>query len=70
MQRNNWKYVLIALKAIVERDFQDFVRERDYSDDVTLDVFLQDFEKVYIDDFLYWLDERDFKTILLFCGED
>lgn len=64
------KYVLMVLKAIAERDFQDFVREREYSDDVTLDVFLQDFEKVYIDDFLYWLDERDLKTILLFCGED
>lgn len=64
------KYVLIALKAIAERDFQDFVREREYSDDVTLDVFLQDFEKAYIDDFLYWVDERDLKTILSFCGED
>lgn len=64
------KYVLIALKAIAERDFQDYVREREYSDDVTLDVFLQDFEKVYIDDFLYWVDERDLKTILSFCWEN
>lgn len=64
------KYVLIALKALVERDFQNFVDSRDYSDDVTLNVFLQKFEEVYIDDFLSWLDERDLKTILFFCGED
>jgi len=64
------KYVLMALKAIAERDFQDIANEHDYDDDVTLEVFLQNFEKVYIDDFLYWLDERDLKTILLFCGEN
>jgi hypothetical protein len=64
------KHVLIALKAIAERDFEDIANEHDYDDDVTLEVFLQNFEKVYIDDFLYWLDERDLKTILLFCGEN
>ena len=64
------KNVLIALKALVERDFEDIANEHDYDDDVTLEVFLQNFEKVYIDDFLYWLDERDLKTILSFCGED
>lgn len=64
------KNVLIALKAIAERDFEDIANEHDYDNDVTLEVFLQNFEKVYIDDFVYWLDERDLKAILLFCGED
>lgn len=64
------KYVLIALKAIAERDFQDIANEHDYDDDVTLEVFLQNFEKVYIDDLVIWLDERDLRMILLFCGED
>jgi hypothetical protein len=64
------KYVLIALKSIAERDFQDFIVNHDDLDDVTLEVFLQNFEKVYIYDFVYWFDERDLKTILLFCGED
>lgn len=64
------KNVLIALKAIAERDFEDIANEHDYDDDVTLEVFLQNFEKVYIDDLVYWLDERDLRMILLFCGED
>lgn len=64
------KYVLIALKAIAERDFQNIANEHDYDDDVTLEVFLQNFEKVYIDDFVNWLYERDLRMILLFCGED
>lgn len=64
------KNVLIALKAIAERDFQDFIVNHDELDDVTLEVFLQNFEKVYLYDFVYWFDERDLKTILLFCGED
>lgn len=64
------KYVLIALKAIAEREFEDIANEHDYDDDVTLEVFLQNFEKVYIDELVYWFDERDLKTILLFCGED
>ena len=64
------KYVLIALKSIAERDFQDFIVNHDDLDDVTLEVFLQNFEKVYIYDFVYWFDERDLKTILSFCGED
>lgn len=64
------KYVLIALKAIAERDFQDLVREREYADNLTLKEYFQKFEEVYIEDLLYWLDERDFETILLFCGED
>lgn len=63
------KYVLMALKAIAERDFEDIANEHDY-DDVTLEVFLQNFEKVYIDDLVNWLDERDLRMILLFCGED
>lgn len=64
------KYVLIALKAIAERDFQDLVRERKYSYNLTLKEYFQKFEEFYIEDFLYWLDERDLETILLFCGED
>ena len=64
------KYVLIALKAIAERDFQDLVREREYADDLTLEEYFQKFEEAYIEDLLYWLDERDLKAILLFCGED
>lgn len=64
------KYVLMALKAIAERDFEDIANEHDYDDDVTLEVFLQNFEKVYIDDLVNWLDERDLRMILLFCGED
>ena len=64
------KYVLIALKAIAERDFQDLVREREYADNLTLKEYFQKFEEVYIEDLLYWLDERDLKAILLFCGED
>ena len=64
------KYVLIALKAIAERDFEDIANEHDYDDDVTLEVFLQNFEKVYIDDLVNWLYERDLIMILLFCGED
>lgn len=64
------KYVLMALKAIAERDFEDIANEHDYDDDVTLEVFLQIFEKVYIDDLVIWLDERDLRMILLFCGED
>lgn len=64
------KYVLMALKAIAERDFEDIANEHDYDDDVTLEVFLQIFEKVYIDDLVNWLDERDLRMILLFCGED
>lgn len=64
------KNVLIALKSIAERDFQDFIVNHDELDDVTLEVFLQNFEKVYIYDFVYWFDERDLKTILSFCGED
>lgn len=64
------KYVLMALKAIAERDFEDIANEHDYDDDVTLEVFLQIFEKVYIDDLVNWLDERDLIMILLFCGED
>lgn len=64
------KYVLIALKAIAERDFQDLVREREYADNLTLKEYFQKFEEVYIEDLLYWLDERDLETILLFCGED
>lgn len=64
------KYVLIALKAIAERDFQDLVREREYSDNLTLKEYFQKFEEIYIEDLLYWLDERDLETILLFCGED
>lgn len=51
------------------KDFEDIANEHDYDDDVTLEVFLQNFEKVYIDDLVYWFDERDLKTILLFCGE-
>lgn len=69
-QTTRKKNVLIALKAIAERDFEDIANEHDYDDDVTLEVFLQNFEKVYIDDIVYWLDERDLKAILLFCGED
>lgn len=64
------KYVLIALKAIAERDFQDLVREREYADNLTLKEYFQKFEEVYIEDLLCWLDERDLETILLFCGED
>lgn len=64
------KYVLIALKAIAERDFQDLVREREYADNLTLKEYFQKFEEFYIEDLLYWLDERDLETILLFCGED
>lgn len=64
------KYVLIALKAIAERDFQDLVREREYADNLTLKEYFQKFEEIYIEDLLYWLDERDLETILLFCGED
>lgn len=64
------KYVLIALKAIAERDFQDLVREREYADNLTLKEYFQKFEGFYIEDLLYWLDERDLETILLFCGED
>lgn len=64
------KYVLMALKAIAERDFEDIANEHDYDDDVTLEVFLQIFEKVYIDDLVNWLDERDLRMILLFCVED
>jgi len=64
------KYVLIALKAIAERDFQDLVMEREYADNLTLKEYFQKFEEVYIEDLLYWLDERDLETILLFCGED
>ena len=64
------KYVLIALKAIAERDFQDLVREREYADNLTLKEYFQKFEEVYLEDLLYWLDERDLDTILLFCGED
>lgn len=64
------KYVLMALKAIAERDFEDIANEHDYDDDVTLEVFLQIFEKVYIDDLVNWLDERDLRMILLFCRED
>lgn len=64
------KYVLIALKAIAERDFQDLVREREYADNLTLKEYFQKFEEVYIEDLLYWLDERDLETILLFCGKD
>lgn len=64
------KYVLMTLKAIAERDFEDIANEHDYDDDVTLEVFLQIFEKVYIDDLVNWLDERDLRMILLFCGED
>lgn len=64
------KYVLIALKAIAEHDFQDLVREREYADNLTLKEYFQKFEEVYIEDLLYWLDERDLETILLFCGED
>lgn len=55
------KYVLIALKAIAERE---------YADNLTLKEYFQKFEEVYIEDLLYWLDERDLETILLFCGED
>lgn len=64
------KYVLIALKAIGERDFQVLVREREYADDLTLKEYFQKFEEFYLEDLLSWLDERDLKTILLFCGED
>lgn len=64
------KYVLIALKAIAERDFQDLVREREYADNLTLKEYFQKFEEFYIEDLLYWLDERDLETTLLFCGED
>ena len=64
------KYVLIALKAIAERDFQDLVREREYADNLTLKEYFQKFEEVYIDDLVNWLDERDLRMILLFCGED
>ena len=64
------KYVLIALKAIAERDFQDLVREREYCDNLTLKEYFQKFEEIYLEDLLYWLDERDLETILLFCGEN
>lgn len=67
---HNRKYVLMTLKAIAERDFEDIANEHDYDDDVTLEVFLQIFEKVYIDDLVNWLDERDLRMILLFCVED
>lgn len=64
------KYVLIALKAIAERDFEDIANEHDYDDNLTLDMFWGDVQNGYFEDLVNWLDERDLKTIILFCGED
>ena len=64
------KYVLMALKAIAERDFQDIVNEYDYDNNLTLDMFWEDVQNGYFEDLVNWLNERDLKMILLFCGED
>lgn len=67
---NKRQDVLIALKAIAERDFQNLAKFYRYHRDVTFDVFLQKFETVYINDLLNSLDEQDLRMILLFCGEN
>lgn len=64
------KYVLIALKAIAERDFEDIANENDYDDNLTLDMFWEDVQNGYFEDLVNWLDEQDLRMILLFCGED
>ena len=63
------KYVLIALKAIAERDFEDIANEHDYDDNLTLDMFWEDVQNGYFEDLVNWLDERDLRMILLFCSE-
>lgn len=65
---DNRKDVLIILKAIVKRDFKDIIKSQDYSDELTLEEFLQDLEEKYINDVVSWICERDLKTILMFCG--
>ncbi len=64
------KYVLMALKVIAERDFEDIANEHDYDDNITLDMFWEDVQNGYFEDLVNWLDERDLRMILLFCGED
>lgn len=59
--------VLIILKAIGERDFNHIIKSQEYSDELTLEEFLQDFEEKYINDVVDWMAKYDLKTILMFC---
>lgn len=62
--------VIIILKAIAQRDFDSIHNYYKYNDNITLDVFLQNFEEFYIDDVAKFLHENDLKLIMEFCYKD
>lgn len=59
------KYILIILKALVERDFTDFSKIEINSKDFNM--FLHDSRSMDIEDLIYNLSEKDLQAILMFC---
>lgn len=62
--------VIIILKAIAQRDFDSICNYYRYPNNITLNVFLQNFEEFYIDDVAKFLHENDLKLIMEFCYKD
>lgn len=59
--------VIFILKAIAQRDFDSIHNYYRYHNSVTINVFLERFEKFYIDDLAKFLNEEDLKLIIKFC---
>ena len=58
----------IILKALIEREFEGIVDYYDLDDNLTLDKFLKSIQTEYIDVLADWLEEKDLKTIIMFCA--